>query len=127
MPFPSSQLASIALRSLSVDHELSPLVQRNLTLDSSVNAASNGENIAPGSLENLPNITISASPVLNKGSEAWAQTPSVLRIEYRATTNRMLRVVVNGFMESLALVLNVMEDLDKDVFQKAVYQFSSGV
>ena len=127
MPFPSSQLALIALRSLSVDHELSPLVQRNLALRSLVNAASNDENIAPRSLENLPDIITSAPPVLNPGSEAWQQELSVLRIEYRATTNRMLRVVVNGLIESLALVLNVMEDLDKDILQKAVQQPSHGV
>lgn len=40
---------------------------------------------------------------------------SILRTEYRATTNRMLRVAVNGFMESLGVVLQVMEELDVDV------------
>lgn len=40
---------------------------------------------------------------------------SVLRTEYKATTNRMLRVAVNGFLESLRLVLEVMEELDVDV------------
>ena len=39
----------------------------------------------------------------------------ILRTEYRATTNRMLRVAVNGFMESLGVVLQVMEELDVDV------------
>lgn len=39
----------------------------------------------------------------------------MLRTEYRATTNRMLRVAVNGFMESLSVVLGVMEELDVDV------------
>ena len=39
----------------------------------------------------------------------------MLRTEYKATTNRMLRVAVNGFMESLGLVLGVMEGLDGDV------------
>lgn len=34
---------------------------------------------------------------------------------YRATTNRMLRVAVNGFLESLGVVLGVMEELDVDV------------
>ena len=41
---------------------------------------------------------------------------TVLRVEYKATTNRMLRVAVNGFMESLGVVLGVMEELDVDVF-----------
>jgi EKC/KEOPS complex subunit PCC1/LAGE3 len=40
---------------------------------------------------------------------------TILRTEYKATTNRMLRVAVNGFMESLSVVLGVMEELDVDV------------
>jgi len=40
---------------------------------------------------------------------------NILRTEYKATTNRMLRVAVNGFMESLSVVLGVMEELDVDV------------
>jgi EKC/KEOPS complex subunit PCC1/LAGE3 len=43
---------------------------------------------------------------------------TVLRTEYKATTNRMLRVAVNGFMESLGVVLGVMEELDVDVLGK---------
>jgi EKC/KEOPS complex subunit PCC1/LAGE3 len=42
---------------------------------------------------------------------------TVLEITYRATTNRMLRVAVNGFMESLGVVLGVMEELDVDVLE----------
>jgi EKC/KEOPS complex subunit PCC1/LAGE3 len=42
---------------------------------------------------------------------------TVLRTEYKATTNRMLRVAVNGFMESLAVVLAIMEELDVDVLE----------
>ena len=40
---------------------------------------------------------------------------TVLKTEYRATTNRMLRVAVNGFMESLGVVIGIMEELDEDV------------
>merc|ERR1712000_748602 len=43
--------------------------------------------------------------------------PALLRADYRATTNRMLRVSTNGFMESLRLVLEVMETLDTDVLE----------
>lgn len=39
----------------------------------------------------------------------------MLETTYCATTNRMLRVSVNGFMENLAVVLGVMEELDVDV------------
>lgn len=47
-----------------------------------------------------------------------AGSETVLRTEYKATTNRMLRVAVNGFMESLGVVLGVMEELDVDVLGK---------
>ena len=49
---------------------------------------------------------------------------TVLRTEYKATTNRMLRVAVNGFMESLGLVLGIMEELDVDVLAKEVLPLS---
>lgn len=44
-----------------------------------------------------------------------AETGDVLSTEYKATTNRMLRVAVNGFMESLGVVLQVMAELDVDI------------
>lgn len=40
---------------------------------------------------------------------------TTLKVEYQATTNRMLRVAVNSFMDSLKLVLEVMEQLDVDM------------
>lgn len=40
---------------------------------------------------------------------------TVLEVQYSATTPRMLRVAVNGFFESLGVVLGVMEELDEDV------------
>ncbi|KAH6610526.1 hypothetical protein Trco_000546 [Trichoderma cornu-damae] len=46
------------------------------------------------------------------GSAGEAQ---ILQVQYQATTNRMLRVAVNSFMEGLKLVLEVMERLDVDV------------
>lgn len=48
-------------------------------------------------------------------SSATSTENMILRTEYKATTNRMLRVAVNGFMESLSVVLGVMEELDVDV------------
>ena len=45
---------------------------------------------------------------------------TVLRTEYTATTNRMLRVAVNGFMESLGVVIGIMEELDVDVLAEEV-------
>lgn len=86
IPFPTARLASTALKALQVDPELSPLVQRYLSV------------VSPSS----------TSP----SSENQAQ---VLQVDYQATTNRMLRVAVNSFMEGLKLVLEVMEQLDVDV------------
>lgn len=43
---------------------------------------------------------------------------TVLETVYSATTNRMLRVSVNGFMESLHVILGVMEELDVDVLEE---------
>ncbi len=50
-----------------------------------------------------------------QGPDAERSSGTILRTEYNATTNRMLRVAVNGFMETLGLTLGVMEDLDVDV------------
>lgn len=83
MPFPTARLASVALGSIQVDNELSPLVRRALSITSPAHAG--------------------------------AEDASVLHVEYSATTNRMLRVAVNSFMDSLALVIEVMEHLDVDV------------
>ena len=54
---------------------------------------------------------------LSTAAAASMDSETILRAEYKATTNRMLRVAVNAFMDSVALVLDVMEALDVDVFQ----------
>lgn len=51
----------------------------------------------------------------------------MLRIIYRATTNRMLRVAVNGFFESLNVVLQVIEELDTDVIEAKGLEGLEGV
>ncbi|KAF2087383.1 Pcc1-domain-containing protein [Saccharata proteae CBS 121410] len=79
IPFPTSHHAHVALRTLSVDEELSPLVRRTFSI--------------PASESDSANVVV----------------------EYAATTNRMLRVAVNGFFDSLGVVLGVMEELDVDV------------
>ncbi|KAK6842175.1 hypothetical protein PG990_005837 [Apiospora arundinis] len=86
VPFPTARLASVALQSLQVDKELSPLVRRTFT----------------------------TSPPATDAN-ATGDQDKTLHVEYRATTNRMLRVAVNSFMESLNLVIEVMEHLDADV------------
>jgi len=54
---------------------------------------------------------------MTAGSQRIEDSPTILRTTYEATTNRMLRVAVNGFMESLGVVLQVMEELDVDVLE----------
>ena len=94
IPLPTYRLASFALQALQVDAELSRLVRRSFSLyryNFSLDQASPHQTVKDG----YKDVTI-------------------LRTEYRATTNRMLRVATNGFMESLALVLELMEKLDID-------------
>ncbi|TDZ37416.1 EKC/KEOPS complex subunit LAGE3 [Colletotrichum trifolii] len=96
VPFPTPRLASVAHKALAVDKELSPLVVRTFSIDD--NSAS--------------------SPALESTATTTATTPpAILRVHYKATTNRMLRVAVNGLMESLNLVVEVMEELDVDVLE----------
>ncbi|MCJ1357933.1 MAG: hypothetical protein MMC33_007929 [Icmadophila ericetorum] len=116
IPLPSHRLASSALRALRVDDELSPLVRRSFSLRLPETArsdfSSHGDHI-----NDLFAITL-GPPTRNGGKPETEESLTVLRTEYRATTNRMLRVAVNGFMESLGLVLAVMEELDVDVLFK---------
>ncbi len=52
------------------------------------------------------------SPLVRRSFSTEEKT---LRVVYEASTNRMLRVAVNSFMDSLHLVVEVMEELDVDV------------
>jgi EKC/KEOPS complex subunit PCC1/LAGE3 len=63
-----------------------------------------------------PTTSLDAVQEIQHTSDDEAAT--VLRTVYRATTNRMLRVSVNGFFESLNVVLQVMQELDLDVLQE---------
>ena len=92
LPLPTARLASAALQALRVDKELSPLVRRSFSTISTSSSHGSGD-----------------SSLVNSSEE------TILRTEYKATTNRMLRVAVNGFMESLSVVLGVMEELDVDI------------
>lgn len=92
LPLPTARLAAAALQALRVDKELSLLVRRSFSTISTASSHDSGD-----------------SSLVSSSEE------TVLRTEYKATTNRMLRVAVNGFMESLSVVLGVMEELDVDV------------
>jgi len=110
VPLPSYRLASTALRALQVDAELSPLVQRSFSLAERASSAAEGQKGCPARAA-ANGAAAAAEDHVDK------EDKTVLRTEYRATTNRMLRVAVNGFMESLGVVLGVMEELDVDVLK----------
>ena len=55
------------------------------------------------------------------------ESDTMLLVLYSATTNRMLRVSVNGFFESLGVVIQSMEELDLDVIDRPVTQSLDGV
>lgn len=68
------------------------------------------------------------SPLVRRSfSLAGDKEQNVLVVNYAATTNRMLRVAVNGFFESVGVVLGVMKDLDVDVVYEPVKESLDGV
>ncbi|RKF55287.1 hypothetical protein OnM2_090003 [Erysiphe neolycopersici] len=95
IPFPDMRYATIALKALRVDSELSPLVRRNL-------------------------ITISPHKSPQQDYSYPVTQNNILRTEYRAATNRVLRVALNGFMESLSVVIGIMEELDVDFINPTI-------
>ncbi|EAT82103.1 hypothetical protein HBI56_081040 [Parastagonospora nodorum] len=64
------------------------------------------------------------SPLVRRAFEVQND---VLQVNYAATTNRMLRVAVNGFIESVGVVIGVMRDLDVDVVYEPVTESLEGV
>jgi EKC/KEOPS complex subunit PCC1/LAGE3 len=60
-------------------------------------------------------------------SSSESTESNILQVEYAATTNRMLRVAVNGFMESVGVVIGVMKDLDIDVMCEPATEGLEGV
>ncbi|RMZ03580.1 hypothetical protein D0864_02932 [Hortaea werneckii] len=133
-----------ALRTLQIDEELSPLVKRSFSLvaatpDSSTAVqhdpyrASLVTNAAPAEAIQDPSAAndhagekFGANSNGAKGNEA-DDTARVLKVDYKASTNRMLRVAVNGFFESLGVVIQVMEELDVDVLQAKGLEGLEGV
>ena len=69
---------------------------------------------------------VQRSFALTSSSDSSA-SDTVLRVSYSASTNRMLRVAVNGFFESLGVVVGVMKDLDVDVYETDVTEGLEGV
>ena len=120
VPFPTNRLASSALRALEVDAELSPLVHRAFSLDYPQRRLDGSyeeeEQNSPDENADTKGKSCPVSSFPNGHDDDLSdENKTILRTEYKATTNRMLRVAVNGFMESLGVVLGVMEELDVDV------------
>lgn len=115
IPLPTHRLASSALRALSVDAELSPLVHRSFSLTS---PDSPYGYITSSSTSTVVGSRLNDDAAFAMQAKDDDESLTVLRTEYKATTNRMLRVAVNGFMESFGVVLGVMEELDVDVLAK---------
>lgn len=119
IPLPTNRLAFCALRALEVDAELSPLVRRAFSLDYPQRldgSYEQEEHNAPDENTDAKGKSYPVSSVPNDHDDILSdENRTVLRTEYKATTNRILRVAVNGFMESLGVVLEVMEELDVDV------------
>ncbi|OKL61881.1 hypothetical protein UA08_02279 [Talaromyces atroroseus] len=90
IPLPTNRIASAALRALQVDKERSPFVHRSFAL------------VSPDSADD----------------GAHDESKTVLQTTYRATTNRMLRVSVNSFLDTVGVVLGVVEELDVDVLKE---------
>lgn len=101
MPFPTARLSAIAIKAITVDKELSPLVRREFS-------------------------TVNASGGIADGNDDDVTGQNVMRVNYKATTNRMLRVSVNSFMDSLSLILEVMERLDADVLESRPIEPQAG-
>ncbi|MCJ1299289.1 hypothetical protein MMC08_002081 [Hypocenomyce scalaris] len=116
IPLLTHRLASTALRALQVDAELSPLVRRQFSL---VCGSSNARSPQPEHINGATDGKDNGHNGQDRSGDGNGER-TVLRTEYKATTNRMLRVAVNGFMESLGVVLGVMEVLDVDVLAEDV-------
>ena len=87
-----------------------------------INAAPTGALHAPA-VETDQLTTQLAQTTVTNGNERM----TVLRVDYKAITNRMLRVAVNGFFESLGVVIQVMEELDVDVLHEKGLEGLEGV
>ncbi|KAI4221961.1 MAG: hypothetical protein L6R36_006520 [Xanthoria steineri] len=110
IPLPTHRLASSALRALQVDAELSSLVRRSFSL---VSLTENEAEAVHGAAD--AHLPIGEASNGKSDEDDSLEGKTVLRTEYKATTNRMLRVSVNGFFESMGVVLGVMQELDVDV------------
>ena len=112
---------------MSVDEELSSLVKRDFSLVScNTNEAKHGTDggFQSPTVNDVPQSEVTKSMANLSTSD---ENNTVLKVYYRATTPRMLRVAVNGFFESLGLIIQVMEELDVDVLHEKGIEGLEGV
>lgn len=130
IPFPTNRLATAALRTLSVDQELSPLVKRSFSLVEPASSLNSDPQPAPidASLWDTPPVQSPEAPsdIVKPVGGPQDERKTVLKTDYKATTNRMLRVSVNGFFESLGTIMQTMEELDLDVVHQRGLQSLEG-
>lgn len=69
----------------------------------------------------------SSQPVDVSNLSLRDEEKTILQVHYKATTSRMLRVAVNGFFESLGVIVQVMEELDIDVLHEKGIEGLEGV
>lgn len=96
------------------------MVRRDFSLHAPSDAPPNAVEGDPLRASILTNAapTTSLDTTQSAPSSSDQDDATVLRTVYRATTNRMLRVSVNGFFESINVVLQVIQELDVDVLQE---------
>ncbi|KAF8477319.1 transcription factor Pcc1-domain-containing protein, partial [Kalaharituber pfeilii] len=73
--------------------------------------------LPPGELAHQMLRALSVDPELSKGAvhRSFSCTNDTLEIHYAATSARMLRVAVNGVLESVRLCVRVAGELSADV------------
>jgi EKC/KEOPS complex subunit PCC1/LAGE3 len=67
------------------------------------------------------------SSLVTRSFEISSENKTILTVRYAAATNRMLRVAVNGFFETLGVVVQCMEELDVDVISGPIKESLAGV
>lgn len=118
IPFPTAHLADTALQVLRVDEELSPLVQRSFELATASAPSHPSTGTSTSTFTPSPTPTDLSQALHAQSLDDDTTTPEtqiVLLVHYKASTNRMLRVAINGFFESIGVVLSAMRELDVDV------------
>lgn len=97
-----------------MDKELSSQVQRSISILPDTNPPTSADQdasdtaIASNTNNTEKNFTDSTA------SSSSVSATTYLQIEYTAATNRLLRVAVNGFFDSLRVVIHAMQELDTD-------------